>query len=117
MKVVNKPWGYEKWIGGGKSYFLKEILLRAGFKSSLQYHEVKEETNYILSGQGILTIDDKKLMLAPGVAFHIKPKVVHRVEAITDLRMIEASTLELDDIVRLADEWGRPSGRIESEHR
>ena len=107
MKIVNKPWGYEKWIGGGKSYFLKEILMRAGFKSSLQYHKVKEETNYILSGQGVLTMGDKTLALSPGVAFHITPKVVHRVEAITDLRMVEASTPEVDDVIRLQDDYGR----------
>jgi len=117
MKTVHKPWGYEKWIGQGRSYFLKEILIRAGKRSSLQYHKEKEETNYILSGQGVLTMDNQKLPLKNGTAFHIMPNVVHRVEAVTDLLMIEASTLELDDVVRVEDDWDRPDGRIENEHR
>ena len=145
IKKVDKPWGYEKWIADGSpnfKYALKEILLKSKFKSSIQFHEFKEETNYIQKGEGILHYypnpinfekyqnneysDDefndiltnlKKQKLYPGMVFHIKPGIIHRVEAITDLTMIESSTIELDDVVRLNDEWGRHDGKIESEHK
>ena len=145
IKKVDKPWGYEKWIADGSpnfKYALKEILLKSKFKSSVQFHEFKEETNYIQKGEGILHYypnpinfekyqnneysDDefndiltnlKKQKLYPGMVFHIKPGIIHRVEAITDLTMIESSTIELDDVVRLNDEWGRHDGKIESEHK
>ena len=145
IKKVDKPWGYEKWIADGSPnfrYALKEILLKSKFKSSIQFHEFKEETNYIQKGEGILHYDPdpinfekyknneysedefigimnnlKKQKLYPGMVFHIKPGIIHRVEAITDLTMIESSTIELDDVVRLNDEWGRHDGKIESEHQ
>ena len=145
IKKVDKPWGYEKWIADGSpnfKYALKEIFLKSKFKSSIQFHEFKEETNYIQKGEGILHYypnpinfekyqnneysDDefndiltnlKKQKLYPGMVFHIKPGIIHRVEAITDLTMIESSTIELDDVVRLNDEWGRHDGKIESEHK
>lgn len=145
IKKVDKPWGYEKWIADGSpnfKYVLKEIFLKSKFKSSVQFHEFKEETNYIQKGEGILHYypnpinfekyqnneysDDefndiltnlKKQKLYPGMVFHIKPGIIHRVEAITDLTMIESSTIELDDVVRLNDEWGRHDGKIESEHK
>ena len=145
IKKVDKPWGYEKWIADGSPnfrYALKEILLKSKFKSSIQFHEFKEETNYIQKGEGILHYDPdpinfekyknneysedefigimnnlKKQKLYPGMVFHIKPGIIHRVEAITDLTMIESSTIELDDVVRLNDEWGRHDGKIDSEHQ
>ena len=115
MKIVNKPWGYEKWIHEGK-YVLKEICMKAGLKSSLQYHRLKDETNYILRGKGVLYYGDMQLPLKKGVSFHIPPNGIHLVKAITDLLMIEASTPEVDDVIRLADDTNRPNGRIESEH-
>ena len=145
IKKVDKPWGYEKWIADGSPnfrYALKEILLKSKFKSSIQFHEFKEETNYIQKGEGILHYNPdpinfekyknneysedefidimnnlKKQKLYPGMVFHIKPCIIHRVEAITDLTMIESSTIELDDVVRLDDEWGRHDGKIDSEHQ
>ena len=64
VKIVKKPWGYEKWIAPGKpnfKYALKEIFLKKGKKSSLQFHEKKEETNYILSGKGVLHYSNEKI--------------------------------------------------------
>ena len=144
VKKINKPWGYEKWIADGSpdfKYALKEILFRANFKSSIQFHEFKEETNYIQQGKGILyysatPIDVKKFQqgrysedeinkiisnlqkqeLTPGMVFHVKPGIIHRVEAIEDLTLIESSTIELDDVYRIKDEWKRTDGKIESEH-
>ena len=144
VKKINKPWGYEKWIADGSpdfKYALKEILFRGNFKSSIQFHEFKEETNYIQQGKGILyysatPIDVKKFRqcryseydinkiisnlqkqeLTPGMVFHVKPGIIHRVEAVEDLILIESSTIELDDVYRINDEWKRHDGKIESEH-
>lgn len=115
MKVVNKPWGYEKWITEGR-YVFKEIFMKKGNKSSLQYHNEKDETNFIVSGRALLTLGVKNYVLLKGESFHVPPKEVHRVEAVTDLLMVEASTPEVDDVVRLADDWQRGNGKIESEH-
>ena len=145
VKVVNKPWGYEKWIADGSpnfKYALKEIFLKSGNKSSLQFHKYKEETNFIQSGKGLLHLSDLKIDadkfsndgyseselknfvnsvytvdLIPGYVFHIKPGYIHRVEALTDLLMIESSTVELDDVLRIIDDTNRPSGKIDSEHQ
>ena len=145
VKRVNKPWGYEKWIADGHpnfKYALKEIYFKKGYKTSIQFHEYKEETNYVQKGEGIMYystnhIDIKKFQnceysdkeieeiinnlqkkrLSPGVVVHIKPGIVHRVEAVTDLTMIESSSIELDDVYRLNDEWNRGYGKIEDEHK
>ena len=144
IKVVDKPWGHEKWIAAGApdfKYALKEIVLLAGNKSSLQFHKSKEETNYIQSGSGLLHLSDlwidaerfenksytseeianfvssvKAVEIGPGDVFHVKSGYIHRVEALTDLKMIESSTVELDDVYRISDDTSRPSGKIESEH-
>lgn len=144
VKKVSKPWGYEKWIAEGSpdfKYALKEILFKKKFKTSIQFHEFKEETNYVQKGKGIFyysleTIDVKKFknqeyseeylkkivnnmkkqILEPGVVIHVKPGTIHRVESIEDLTIIEASSIELDDVFRLNDEWGRGHGKINDEH-
>lgn len=144
VKIVKKPWGYEKWIADGSPYFkyaLKEIFFRALYSSSIQFHEFKEETTYVQKGKGILHYSTapidikkfhdgkyseadlqkiisnmKKIEISPGVIYHIKPGCIHRVEAIEDLLFIESSTIELDDVIRLNDSWGRKDGRIDKEH-
>lgn len=144
VRLIKKPWGSEKWIADGKpnfNYALKEIFLKAGSKSSLQFHKKKEESNYILTGTCLLHKSDLEIdperfekqeytdgelaefinsvsteKLGPGDIFHVKPKFIHRVEALTDLTMIESSTVELDDVYRLKDDTNRGHGKIESEH-
>lgn len=144
VKTVRKPWGYERWIAHGAPdfrYSLKEIFLTAGHRTSVQFHERKEETHVIMQGRGVLHFSEtpidleryraggytagqlgeisqslKQRPLEPGVVFHVKPGYLHRVESVEDLLIMEASTGELDDVVRLADDAGRPSGRIDSEH-
>ena len=143
-KVVNKPWGNEFWIADGTitPYALKRILFKAGNRTSLQVHEYKVETNYVLSGTGKL-YKSKEIFniasflaqgmtpeqveqyestleiieLCPGTVFNVQPGYVHRVVATTDLEFIEASTTELDDVIRLQDDAGRTHGRIQSEHQ
>ncbi len=145
VRLVTKPWGYEKWIAHGKPdfrYAMKEIFIRAPHRSSIQFHKDKQESNYIQSGRGVLhystePVDIDRYLadgysqedldalvdgmvqkeLVPGTVFHIHHGYLHRVEAVEDLLMIESSTVELDDIFRLADDSGRKHGRISSEHK
>jgi mannose-6-phosphate isomerase len=144
-KKIIKPWGYEIWLAEGFpsfKYALKEIHFNSNFKTSIQFHEFKEETSYVQKGEGIfyyseLKIDVekfkkndyskdeikiiintlKKKTLTPGIVIHIKPGIVHRVESIDNLVTLEASSVELDDVYRLNDEWNRNNGKIDSEHK
>jgi mannose-1-phosphate guanylyltransferase len=143
IKKVNKHWGYELWIADGVStpYASKRILFKAGNRTSLQVHEYKFETNYVLSGTGFLysskepldiakflqqgmTVDEvaeyektlEVMELKEGVVFNMAPGYVHRVLATTDLEFMETSTTELDDVIRLQDDLGRTHGRINREH-
>jgi mannose-6-phosphate isomerase len=122
-KVVTKPWGQERWLVAHETPFaFKVIVLRAGHRTSLQYHCEKEEANLVISGAGRLLVAEKPglpletLALTPGSVFHIQPGVVHRVEATIDLVFVEASTPHVDDVVRLEDDSGRGDGRLASEH-
>jgi mannose-1-phosphate guanylyltransferase len=142
-KKVSKHWGHELWIADGirTPYALKRILFKAGNRTSLQVHQYKFETNYVLSGTGklyrskeALDIDTflsngltsaqveeyessfEIIELVEGVSFDVHPGFVHRVVATTDLEFIEASTTELDDVIRLQDDSGRTHGRISYEH-
>lgn len=125
-KRVNKPWGFEIWIadGSNKHYAYKIIGIRAGHQTSLQYHDKKQEDNFLLSGNAILHYQDVETgvicqtgVLTPGHVIEVVPKGVHRIQAVTDIILIEASTTELDDVVRLQDDTNRPDGKIDSEHR
>lgn len=143
IKRVNKHWGHELWIADGirTPYALKRILFKAGNRTSLQVHEYKFETNYVLSGTGFLyrsfqPLDIAKFLeqgmttdevveyektfeivpLSAGSIFDVSPGYVHRVVATTDLEFMETSTTELDDVIRLQDDNGRTHGRINYEH-
>jgi mannose-6-phosphate isomerase-like protein (cupin superfamily) len=142
-KKVNKPWGNELWIADGQStpYALKKIFFSAGKQTSMQVHRRKFETNFVLDGTGIFLLSQdtfdigrylaggitdqeiadfvgsmQSLPLEPGISYNVAPGYVHRVIAVTDLTFIEASTCELDDVIRLQDDTARPHGKINSEH-
>lgn len=140
-KIVKKHWGHESWISNSDRYALKRILFLAGNRTSLQVHQFKHETNHVISGTGKLYYSETEFNIAeflekgmtpqqveeyektlsvldlePGVTFFMRPGQVHRVVAITDLEFIEASTPELDDVIRLQDDQGRTHGRISYEH-
>lgn len=121
-KVVVKPWGKEVWLEFNDRYCYKRIYLRAGQRTSFQYHNQKRETNYIISGEAEVWLEndtgvvEKKRMKADD-CFSVNPPRKHRVVAITDVILQEVSTPEVDDVVRIEDDAGRPDGRIESEHR
>ncbi|HEV7428805.1 MAG TPA: cupin domain-containing protein [Thermoanaerobaculia bacterium] len=111
IKRVPKPWGYELIFAKTERYVGKILHINRGESLSLQYHEIKEETLFVVAGELKLTIeidgDRRELPLRAGEAFHIAPRMIHRMEAIEDTDVAEVSTPELDDVVRLEDRYGR----------
>jgi quercetin dioxygenase-like cupin family protein len=112
VKVVEKPWGRELWIAHTESYALKIIELKKGARSSLQYHVKKHE--HIFVDQGLLEMEWENqqgemetLQLRPGDVIENKPGRKHRVAAVEDTRLIEVSTPELEDVVRVEDDYNR----------
>jgi len=112
---VDKPWGHELIWARTDRYVGKILHIRAGEALSLQYHQVKDETLYLLTGALALEVgDDERALetveLAPGDAIHLWPGRRHRLTARSDCAVLEVSTPELDDVVRLADRYGRSGG-------
>jgi len=108
---VPKPWGYELIFAKTARYAGKILHVNQGESLSLQYHEAKEETLFVVRGELKLTIesngDRRELALREGEAFHIPPRLIHRMEAVVDTDVAEVSSPELDDVVRLEDRYGR----------
>jgi len=108
---VDKPWGYELHWAKTDRYVGKILHINAGHALSLQYHNKKDETIYLHSGSLLYEIEvDGQLTrreMKPGDSIHVAPKTVHRMTAIEDCDVLEASTPELDDVVRLEDRYGR----------
>jgi mannose-6-phosphate isomerase len=115
-KVVVKPWGKEVWMELNDRYCYKRIYINAGHRTSLQYHNFKHETNYIISGEAKVLIGTTWYDLRADDYFTITPGVHHRVVAVTDVVLQETSTPEVDDVIRIEDDAQRPDGRIEAEH-
>jgi mannose-6-phosphate isomerase len=112
VQIVEKPWGRELWIAHTDKYALKIIEFRKGTRSSLQYHVVKQEHIYVESG--VLQMERENeagemvtLVLHPGDVIDNQPGRKHRVTALEDTRLIEVSTPELDDVVRVQDDYNR----------
>lgn len=140
IKLVTKPWGNgviddiknvgEMWLNyhrgenvgdEEKRYVFKKLFIKSGTKTSLQYHVNKLETNYLISGEAEGWMENETGEMetshfSAGDAWTIPCGRKHRLVALTDLVMLEASTPEVDDIIRIKDDTDRPSGRIESEH-
>jgi mannose-6-phosphate isomerase len=108
---VDKPWGHELVWALTDRYVGKILHVKAGHILSLQYHNRKDETMHVLSGELILrTRPGAQLMertLARGESVHIPPRLIHQIEAVVDTDVLEASTSDLDDLVRLEDRYGR----------
>lgn len=108
---VDKPWGYELVWARTDKYVGKILHVKAGHILSLQYHNRKDETMHVLSGELVLrTRQDDELVARPfraGESVHIPPGLVHQIEAVVDSDVLEASSPELDDLVRLEDRYGR----------
>ena len=112
-RKVEKPWGWELIWALTDRYCGKLLFVRAGEALSLQYHERKDESWYVQEGRAELELsavdaDERELVeITAGDSFHFRPLTVHRVRALEDTLVIEVSTPDLDDVVRLEDAYGR----------
>ena len=111
MKRVEKPWGYELIWAHTDRYVGKILHISAGQRLSRQYHERKEETFLVQAGTMNLEIgpdDDRRIVVMnPGDSFHCTPRTIHRMVGVTDVDVVEVSTPDLDDVVRLEDSYVR----------
>jgi len=110
---VDKPWGYELIWALTEDYCGKVLFVRAGESLSLQFHREKDESWYVQSGRAEVHVGAageamlKREVLSTGAALHFRPGTVHRVTALEDTTILEVSTPQLDDVVRLEDLYGR----------
>jgi quercetin dioxygenase-like cupin family protein len=123
-KTVEKPWGREIWFADQAAYAGKLLEVNKGCRLSLQYHERKTETLHLLSGKVLLTFRpiadgeapaaalvtpaDQSVWL-PGQSIHVPARTIHRFEALEDSVLLEVSTPDLTDVVRLQDDYARPA--------
>ena len=111
MRRVSKPWGHEIVFAENERYAGKILHIEGGHRLSLQYHERKDETLYVLTGEVYLLVEVdgimKELLLRPGEAHRIQAGVRHRMRADRACELVEVSTPELTDVVRLEDAYGR----------
>jgi len=107
-KRIEKPWGYELIWAHTDNYVGKLLHINAGHRLSKQLHKIKEETLYVLKGILYLELDGEMEKLTPGSYFHVSPGTVHRFIANeASVELMEVSTTELDDVVRLEDDYNR----------
>lgn len=110
---VEKPWGHELVWSKTDRYAGKILFVKAGQALSLQFHKVKDEAWYVLSGRAKLELGapgERMLnseVVGPGAAFHLPAGTVHRLTAVDDTTIVEVSTPQLEDVVRLEDRYGR----------
>ncbi len=112
IRIIPKPWGHEVWFAEQAEYVGKILHIKAGHRYSLQYHEVKTETQYLLKGQvkfqmGTDEKNLKEIILNPGEKLDILPGTIHRAQAIEDSEILEVSSNHLNDVVKLSDDYGR----------
>jgi len=112
-RKVEKPWGHELIWAETARYVGKILFVKAGESLSLQFHREKEESWLVQAGRAKLELGSagdpvlNEEVIAAGAAFHFRPGTVHRVTALEDTTIVEVSTTELDDVVRLEDRYGR----------
>lgn len=114
-KYVEKPWGAEEHLFVGTHYAIKHLYLNPKEEISLQYHHEKKETMIVLEGIGELVLGEKgnpdsevsSTFITEGDIFTIHPKTVHQVRAYTGLKILEVSTPQLTDLVRIKDKYRR----------
>ncbi|MBD0329611.1 MAG: cupin domain-containing protein [Thermoleophilia bacterium] len=110
---VDKPWGSELIWAVTERYVGKILFVKAGHSLSLQFHREKDESWYMLDGRAELEMGGagervtKSEVVGSGAAFRLRPGTVHRIRALEDTRVLEVSTPELEDVVRLEDAYGR----------
>jgi len=111
-EIKLKPWGREIWFANTEKYAGKILEVTKGSRYSLQYHEKKTETQYVYSGKVKFTYGTDKnnlqeKILNKGDKIDVTPYTIHRLEALEDSEIFEVSTPELDDVVKLDDDYGR----------
>ena len=109
---VEKPWGYEIWYAWTDQYVGKIIHVNKGGRLSLQYHELKDETSYLMSGKLLLvrgpSVDQlTETVIEAGHQWRNMPGQIHTIEGIEDADVLEVSTPHLEDVIRLDDRYGR----------
>jgi mannose-6-phosphate isomerase len=109
---VDKPWGHEIWYAWTDRYVGKILHVRRGGRLSLQYHREKDETSYVLRGRLLLTKGPSEdrltvIEIGEGYTWRNRPGEIHTIEAVEDADVLEVSTPELEDVVRLRDLYGR----------
>jgi len=117
---IEKPWGYELIWAKTDRYVGKILHIEAGHSLSLQYHRVKDETVRVSTGRLKFEVEEPgeprhTVELTPGESYHVRPGTIHRMTAIETTDVIEVSTPELDDVVRLEDRYGRAEGAANPE--
>lgn len=106
IEEILKPWGKEEILEKNNHYVLKRLTMLKGHQCSLQYHEKKHETIYVIEGKLHLRVHDNWFIYKPGDFVALKPNTVHRMRAIeSNVIYLEASTPELNDVVRLEDDY------------
>jgi mannose-6-phosphate isomerase-like protein (cupin superfamily) len=110
---IEKPWGWELVWAETEAYIGKLLFVRAGEALSLQYHEVKDETWLVREGVARLELGEvdgdglEAVEIRAGDAFRYPPRTLHRLTAVEDTLILEVSTPQLDDVVRVEDRYGR----------
>lgn len=112
MQAIEKPWGKEEIIEINDHYMMKKLTMRKGHRCSLQYHKIKCETIYVISGQlriyyGPSQDKLEEKVFCSGETLTISPSIVHRMESLEDSVYLEASTPEMNDVIRLLDDYKR----------
>ena len=112
IKKIDKPWGYELLWAITEKYVGKILFIRKGHSLSLQYHSIKDETLMVQEGKLLLEIHSggdkvEEIIMTPETSYRILPLTKHRMKALEDSKVYEVSTPELDDVVRISDEYGR----------
>ena len=105
-KFIEKPWGSEEILEKNEFYVLKKLTMNPGHQCSLQYHDEKHETVYVLEGELHLFFEDEWKICTSGDVIAIPPKAVHRMKA-EEVKAVylESSTTQLDDVVRIEDDY------------
>lgn len=109
---ILKPWGKEIWFANQPEYAGKILHIKKGHRYSLQYHEKKKETQFLIKGKVKFYLGKdqsalEEFIMEPGDKLDIIPGTIHRAEALEDSEIVEVSTSDLDDVVKLADDYGR----------
>jgi len=112
MSIIEKPWGKEEVLEINDRYMVKRLTMHKGHRCSLQYHQKKKETIYVLQGQLRVLTGSGPQELSPQVYgphqnITIEPGILHRMEAVEDCVYLEASTPEMEDVIRIQDDYLR----------